>query len=105
MRGEGGQGFAGDAHDAPLGEHLGSHLFVEVDGGGVPVEDVPLEARAAFGDGDGGDAGEEGFADSLPAMLGADVEVFEVDAGVASPGGVVVEVEGEACGDGCAVLR
>ena len=76
--------------------------MVEVDGGLVPVEDGPLVARAAFGYGDGGDAGEEGFADSLSAMFGGDVEVFEVDAGVAAPGGVVVEVEGEAGGDDCA---
>ncbi len=98
LGGEGVEGFAGDLHTLPLDLHDGSHLLVEVDGGGVPVEDVPLEARAAFGYGDGGEAGEEGFADSLPAVLGADVEVFEVDAGVAAPGGVVVEVEGEACG-------
>src|ERR1700729_914125 len=34
-------------------------------------------------------------------MLDADVEVFDVDAGVAAPGGVVVEVEGKADGGGC----
>ncbi len=79
--------------------------MVEVDGGLVPVEDGPLEAGAAFGYGDGCDAGEEGFADSLPAVRGADVEVFEVDAGVAAPGGVVVEVEGEAGGGACRSRR
>src|SRR5260370_35028103 len=31
-------------------------------------------------------------------MLGADIEIFEVDACVAAPGGIVVEVEGEAGG-------
>src|SRR5271168_3574033 len=72
--------------------------MVEVDGGLVPVEDAPFVARAAFGYGDSGDAGEEGFADSLPAILGVDIEVFEIDAGVAAPGRVVVEVEGEAGG-------
>ncbi len=61
---------------------------------------APLVAGAAFGYGDGGDSGEECFADSLPAMLWVDVEVFEVDAGVAAPSGVVVEVEGEAGGGG-----
>ncbi len=94
--------FAGDAHGAPVGEHLRAHLLVEADGGRVPFEYVPLQAGAAFGYGDGGYAGEEGFANSLPAVLGADVEVFDVDAGVAAPGGVVVEVESEAGGDGCA---
>ena len=78
---------------------LCAQLLVEADGGGVPFEDVPLQAVAAFFDGDGGDAGEQRFADSLAAVLGADEEVFDVDAGVAAPGGVVVEVEGEAGGD------
>ena len=59
---------------------------------------------AAFFDGDGGDAGEKGFADSFAAVLGLYEEVFDVDAGVAAPGGVVVEVERKACGDGVAGL-
>jgi len=101
LHGEGGEGFAGDLHALPLGLHDGAEGLVEVDGGLVPVEDRPFVAWAAFGYGDGGDAGEESFADSLAAMLGSDVDVFKVDAGVAAPGGVVVEVEGEACGDGC----
>ena len=42
------EGFAVDAHDAPLVEHVGAHLFVEVDCGLVPVEDVPLEAVAVL---------------------------------------------------------
>lgn len=94
--GELGEGGAGDAHGGPLGHRESAEGVVEVDGWGVPVEDGPLEAGAAFGCGDGGDGGEEGFADALAAELGADEEVFEIDAGVASPGGVVVEVEGEA---------
>jgi hypothetical protein len=98
------EGGAGDLHAFPLGLHDGAEGVVEVDGGLVPVEDAPLVAGAAFGDGDGGDADEEGFADSLPAMLGADVEVFEIDSGVAAPGGVVVEVEGEAGGGGSVVF-
>jgi len=104
LRGESWENFAGDAHGAPVHQHLRAHLLVEADGGGVPFEDVPLQTRAAFGDGDGGDTGEEGFADSLPAVLETDVEVFDVNAGVAAPGGVVVKVEGEACGDRCGGL-
>ena len=46
--GEGVEGVAGDAHDAPVGEHAGAEALVDGDGGFVPVEDVPLEARAAF---------------------------------------------------------
>ncbi len=89
---------AGDAHDAPVGGHLCAHLVVEVDGVGVPVEDVPLEAGAAFDDGYASDLSEEGFADAFAAVYGIDEEIFEVNAVVALPGGVVVEVEGEAGG-------
>ena len=85
-------------HALPLGLHDCAEGVVEVDGGLIPVEDGPLVARATFGYGDGGDVGEERFADSLPAMFGADVEVFEVDASVAAPCGVAVEVESETCG-------
>jgi len=87
-------------HALPLGLHDCAEGVVEVDGGLVPVEDGPLVAGTAFGYGDGCDASEQCFADSLPAMLRVNVEVFEVDAGVAAPGGVVVEVEGEAGGGG-----
>ena len=100
VRCEGLEGFAVDAHDAPLVEHVGSHLLVEVDGGLVPVEDVPLEAVAAL-EGDGGEVAEEGFGDASAAELWADEEVFEVDARVAAPGGIEGEVEGE--GGGMAV--
>ena len=100
---EGLEGFAVDAHDAPLVEHVGSHLLVEIDGGLVPVEDVPLEAVAAF-EGDGSEAAEEGFGDSSAAELGTDEEVFEVDAGVAAPCGVKGEVEGERGGLGHSVF-
>src|SRR5882757_4736261 len=76
--------------------------MVEVDGGLVPVEDAPFEARATLGDSNGGDARKQRFANALAAKDRTDEEVFEIDARVASPGGVAVEVEGKACG--CAVV-
>src|ERR1700760_3690901 len=89
---------AGEAHDAPGGQHASADLFVDGDGGGVPVEDVPLEAWAAFVDGDPGEASEESAANSLPAKGWSDIEVFEADAVVAEPSGVASEIEREACG-------
>lgn len=98
LQGEGLEGDFGEAHDAPLGEDFGSDGLVEVDGGGVPFEDVPLQARAALFDGDAGEVDEQGLADSLPSSGWGDVEVFEADAVVAAPGGVAGEVKGEAGG-------
>jgi hypothetical protein len=104
VAGQGLKGFAGQAHDAPFGEDAGADFFVDGDGGGVPAEDVPLEAGAALVDGDTGEVGEKGFADSLPSLGRGDVEVFEANAVVAEPGGVAGEVETEAGRYGLAVL-
>ena len=57
-------------------------------------------AGAALGDGDGGDGGDEGLADAAATEDGANEEVFQKDARVAAPGGVVVEVESESGGSG-----
>jgi hypothetical protein len=92
------EGVAGEAHDAPLGEDVAADFFVDGDGGGVPGEDVPLQTGAALVDGDAGEVGEESFADSLPAVAGTDIEIFEADAVMAAPGGVTGEAEGEAYG-------
>ncbi len=98
LAGESLEVFAGEAHDAPLGLGGGADGFVDVDGGLVPGEHVPFEARAALLDGDAGEFGEQGFADALAAVLGGDVEVFQPNAVVAEPGGVAGEVESEAGG-------
>ena len=77
---------------------FGSEGFVEVNGGGVPIEDGPFEADAAAFDGEFGEGLEEGFAVAMAAVGGEDEEVFEVDAGAGAEGGVVVEEEREADG-------
>ncbi len=61
---EGGEGVAGEAHGGPFGHGDGADRLVEVDGGGVPVEDRPFETRAGPRDRDGGDRGEESLANS-----------------------------------------
>src|SRR6185436_19902101 len=73
--------------------------LVEVDGGGVPVEDGPFDAAALALAGEVGEGDEEGLAEAARARGGGDVEVLEVDAVPAEPGGVVGEEEGEALGD------
>jgi hypothetical protein len=96
--GEGGEGVSCEAHDAPLVEDLGSDGLVDGDGGGIPGEDVPLEAGAALFDGDTGEVAKEGFADSLASAGGGYVEIFEADSVMAAPGRVAGKVQGEACG-------
>src|SRR5215469_4357241 len=95
---------AGKTHDAPFAKHARADLFVDGDRWGVPFEDIPLEARAAFDDRDLREACEERAANSLPSQRGCDVEVFEADAVVAEPGGVAGEVKREACGSRVPVL-
>lgn len=101
---EAADGVAGHAHVAPGIHEFGAHGGVEVDGRGVPVEDFPLQARALFFDGDGGDALEQRFADAEAAQLWKDEEVFKVETGSAEPGGVVEEIERKS-GRGAVVLR
>ncbi len=98
VRGEGCEGFVGYAHNAPLGQHVGAELLVESESRGVPGEDVPLEARAAFSDRDLGQVFEQGSSDSLPSVGGGDVKVFKAESMVAAPGAVAGEEEGEAGG-------
>ena len=77
-------------------QELGAHGRVEVDGRRVPVQHLPLQARATFLDGDGGHPLEQRLANAEAAKLRLDEQVFEVESGPAHPGGVVEEVEGEA---------
>ena len=78
-------------------EHDCADGVVEVDGGLVPVEHVPLQTGAAFFDGCGCDLIQQRLADSLAAKFGKHEEVFKVQAG-ALPCGVDREIEREACG-------
>lgn len=96
VRGKGFQRFVGDAKDTPLGEHVGADAFVEGDGGRVPGKDVPLQARAAFGNGDLGKVLQQGAADSLPSVGGSHEDIFQAEAVMAAPGTVAGEEEGEA---------
>src|ERR1700761_8630024 len=83
---------AGDAHDAPGLQHDGAAATVEVDGGRVPVENIPLHARAAALHRDGGNVREKRLADAAAAMRGLHEQVFQMNAGTA-PGGIDGEVE------------
>ena len=89
------QRFAGHAHIAPLVQEFGAHGAIEVDGRGVPVEDLPLQAQAALFDGNGGDPLQQRLADAEAAKFRLNEQVFEVEARAAQPGGVVEEVEGK----------
>ena len=95
---QGGEGWAGESHGGPLGERDCTEGVIEINGRGVPVQDGPLEAWATLGDGDGGDGGEECLTDAFAAEGGTDEEVLQVDARMAAPCGVVVEVESETDG-------
>jgi hypothetical protein len=63
--------FAVDAHDAPFAKHVSTHLFVEIDSGLIPVQDVPLEAIPGF-QSNGSKAGKEGFCNAFATEGRAD---------------------------------
>ena len=49
------EGFIGEAEDGPFVLWLGAEGFVELDGGGVPIEYGPFQAGAAALDGEAGE--------------------------------------------------
>src|SRR6187549_2446775 len=59
-----------------------AELFVELNGGEVPIEDGPFEAGAAAEAGDFGGFLEEAFADGLAAGGFADEEVLDIEGGL-----------------------
>src|SRR5690349_7112111 len=93
VAGEGVQRVVGEPEDGPLVHGDGAGGLVEVDRRGVPVEHRPLEARVAALDADLGQGAQQLLAQAGAAVRGLHVEVLEVDAVRAAPGGVVEEPE------------
>src|SRR5438270_7160813 len=58
-----GEGRAGDPHDAPGLQHDGAAATIEINGGRIPVEDVPLHAGTAALNRDSGNTREQRLAD------------------------------------------
>ena len=58
-----------DSHRQPLLHHFGAERLVEVDGRGIPVEHLPLEASAVFGHGDSGEMQQQRFSNAFAAEL------------------------------------
>src|SRR5262249_44352951 len=85
------QGFVGEAVDGPLVLGPGAQGLVEVDGGGVPVQNRPLEAFVVVAHAFLGQGNEEGLAEAGATRLGADEEVLEVDAVDTAPSGKAEE--------------
>jgi hypothetical protein len=84
--------------NGPLGHRPGPNGAVELQRRFVPVENGPLNPAAGSGLGDSDDPLEQRFTGSQTARFRRDVEVFEVNAGAAPPGGVVAKEHGEAHG-------
>src|SRR3972149_654600 len=73
----------------PLVLRFGTGSGVELDGRGVPVQHRPFETAAALGHGLARDVLQQCLAGARTALFLADVEVFQVDALAAQPGGIV----------------
>ena len=87
------QGIAGEAVDGPLVHRFRAETLIEIDTGLVPVKAPPFDAAAALARGDTGDLLEQSFAAAFAAMLGLDIEVFDIQAGSAKKGREVIEIQ------------
>lgn len=76
-----------EAEGEPFGEDFGAEGFVEVEGGGVPLERAPFETGATGGAGLVGGGDEELATETAFAERRADVEIFEKRAGASEEGG------------------
>ena len=94
LAGEGLEGGAVEAVGGPVGHGECAEGLVEVDGGGVPVEDAPFDAAVVAGEGELGEVAEEGCADALVAVGWLDVDFLEVEAGAGEEGGEGLEEDG-----------
>ena len=93
--GEVSEGVSGQTEDGPLVHRNRALAAVELDGGGVPVEDPPFEAPASAFEGEGGKPLEKTLAETPVTVLRKDEQVFEVEAGPSEESRIVVEEKGE----------
>src|SRR5271157_3926420 len=77
LRGEYAQFLSAYTHGEPFLHDLGAERFVELEGGCVPVEHLPLKAPAAFIHGHFRQTQQERFADSLVSKSREHKQVFE----------------------------
>ncbi|KAL6162024.1 hypothetical protein ACJQWK_11789 [Exserohilum turcicum] len=94
-----GQSLSLDAQSHPFIFPLGAnHLtLVEIETGLVPIKTAPLEPRAPNLEHLCSKLFQEPLAIALLPVALFDKQIFEIDARDASPGAVVVEIEGHAC--------
>src|SRR5882724_12686384 len=90
------QGVARQPEGLPLRQHPGTEAAVEFDGWRVPLEHLPVQPPALLPHGDPRQLDEQALSDALASEPGADEEVLQVHPPAAQPGGVGVEIEGEA---------
>uniref|UniRef100_A0A0A9CWV8 Uncharacterized protein n=1 Tax=Arundo donax TaxID=35708 RepID=A0A0A9CWV8_ARUDO len=96
---------AGEPADAPLREHVGAHLFVEVNGVLVPVEHAPLHPAHPELGRPAGDGGQHHPAEPAATPGRAHEDVVHVQTGLGEEGGVVGEADHEPCRDAPAAAR
>lgn len=83
--GEGIQCVVTEPENSPFIHSFCTKGSVKVDGGGIPVEDRPLESRISIFDTDGGERSHELNSVFLSPVLRSHVQVFKVNACSAKP--------------------
>src|SRR5438270_1454039 len=88
------QRLAGEAECLPLRKHPRSEAAVELEGGCVPVQYLPVHPAAFLAHRDPGQFDEQGPADSSAPQARRHVQILEIHPPASQPGRVGVEIEG-----------
>src|SRR5690606_6076304 len=77
------------------GLRLRAYGFIDANGRLVPVEHAPLHAPAAFPYGDPGNGMQQALARAQATVFRRAIQIFQIDAVMAQPGGIAGEIHGE----------
>ena len=86
------QGITSQAVLHPFGLGGSAKGFIEINGWLVPVQHAPFEAATATGNGQLRQVTQQLFAGTTATRRRGNVEVFQIQAGLALPGGIIEEI-------------
>ena len=73
-------------------------MFIESDGGFIPIQDPPFHATTIIFSGDLRQLGEQRFSNSDTAMIFANIKVFKIETVLTEKGRIIKEIKSKAAG-------